>query len=235
MKHRNPIAVLIFSIITLGIYDLFWLAKTKKVLNRETRVHTPTLFLLFIPYIVIAIAIIVAIVIAVHSGLHPQPNITCNNLQPGQVCSATTSSNPGASIAIFIILILGSLLIIPVTFWWFYKYSEAVNEYTRGEVTTVLCFILLWLLRFVGMAILQDKFNKRDLAPSTGGGFQQPAYQQPHDGGWQQPEQPGQPMPPPTSPPAPNPHESNSGYPSVYVPPADHQPQDHNQPPFNQS
>jgi len=51
------------------------------------------------------------------------------------------------------------LVIVPVTFYWFFKFSKAVDQYTHGEVNTAVAFLLLYLLRFIGMAVIQDKFN----------------------------------------------------------------------------
>jgi hypothetical protein len=34
-----------------------------------------------------------------------------------------------------------------------------VDQYTHGEVNTAVAFLLLYLLRFIGMAVIQDKFN----------------------------------------------------------------------------
>ena len=48
IKQRNPIAVIIFSIITLGIYAIYWTVKTKeeiKILGAQI----PTAWLMIIP------------------------------------------------------------------------------------------------------------------------------------------------------------------------------------------
>jgi len=53
------------------------------------------------------------------------------------------------------------LIIIPiVNIWWLWKYSEGVDEVTKGSTSTVMAFILLFLLGFIGAAILQNEFNK---------------------------------------------------------------------------
>lgn len=52
------------------------------------------------------------------------------------------------------------LLIVPiVNLWWLWKYSEGVEKITNGKSTAVLTFILLFLLGFIGQAIIQDSFN----------------------------------------------------------------------------
>ena len=52
--------------------------------------------------------------------------------------------------------------LIPVVgvIWWLWKYSEGVEKLTKGKCSQVISFILLFLLNVIGMAILQDFFNK---------------------------------------------------------------------------
>lgn len=53
------------------------------------------------------------------------------------------------------------LYIIPfVNIWWLWKYSEGVEEYTNGKTSKVVAFILLFLLGFIGQAIVQASFNE---------------------------------------------------------------------------
>ncbi len=53
------------------------------------------------------------------------------------------------------------LLIVPfVSYYWLWKYSEAVEKTTNGSITAVLAFVLQLLLGSIGAAILQNEFNK---------------------------------------------------------------------------
>lgn len=53
------------------------------------------------------------------------------------------------------------LIIIPfVNLWWMWKYSEGVDKTTSSQLSTVISFILLFLLGSIGMAIIQNEFNK---------------------------------------------------------------------------
>lgn len=142
MKHRNIMAVIFFSIITLGIYDLFWLVSVKKELNAKTKVHTPTLWLLFAPVLLLLACYIFLIVSLAHA-------------------SGSQSGHPsaGVSIAALLIGVVAVFLVLPITFYWFIKFSKAINEYTQGAMSTAVTFLLLYLLRFIGMALIQDHFN----------------------------------------------------------------------------
>lgn len=58
------------------------------------------------------------------------------------------------------------LIIVPFINWyWMWKYSEGVQLVTKGAQTQVIAFILLFLLGPIGMAILQNEYNKLGEAP----------------------------------------------------------------------
>ncbi len=50
MQHRNPIMVILLSIITLGIYSIYWLVTTKDRMNIKGA-EIPTAWLLIIPFV----------------------------------------------------------------------------------------------------------------------------------------------------------------------------------------
>jgi hypothetical protein len=49
MKRRSPAAPLLLPIITLGIYSLVWIVKTKNELNETAADRVPTAWLLIVP------------------------------------------------------------------------------------------------------------------------------------------------------------------------------------------
>ena len=59
VKYRNPILVIVFSIITLGIYAIYWLVSTTNELRKMTSsAPNPWLLLLFlVPLVNIFVAI----------------------------------------------------------------------------------------------------------------------------------------------------------------------------------
>ena len=98
MTNRNPILVFFLPCITLGIYALVWLVKTKDEMNARGA-EIPTAWLLIIPIV----------------GLY-----------------------------------------------WVWKYGEGVEKITGGKMSGAIAFILLFLLGNIGMAILQNEYNKID-------------------------------------------------------------------------
>jgi hypothetical protein len=53
------------------------------------------------------------------------------------------------------------LLIVPfASIYWLWKYSAGIERVTDGKTSQVIAFILLMVLGVIGMAIVQDGFNK---------------------------------------------------------------------------
>jgi uncharacterized membrane-anchored protein len=193
-------AVIFLSIITLGIYDLFWLVKVKKELNAKTSVHVPSMWLLMAPLLLFFVGFVATVV----------------------ALSISASSSEEAAKVVNVVTLLAYIVagvaILPITFYWFFKFSKAVNQYTNKELNTAVTFLLLWMLRFIGIAVLQDHFNDMLEAgnaspPAAGAAFAAPATsavqtwqtppQQPMNPQPAVPQQPQeQPQPPQQQPPA---------------------------------
>jgi carbon starvation protein CstA len=80
------------------------------------------------------------------------------------------------------------LLIVPIAnIWWTWKYSEGVEKVSGEKMSTVMSFILLYLLSVIGMMILQMEYNKIGAggavaatpAPQQAATYAQPAMQTP--------------------------------------------------------
>ncbi len=153
MKNRSPITVFLLSIITLGIYDIYWLVVTKNELNKRTKQHVPTIWLLIFPLI----PFIAGYILLIASGIYSQPS-TCYS-----ECAIPMGVNTYTSP-----LVVGAILILVfgVTFFitsliWFFKFSKAINEFTKGKMSTAVTFLILWLIHLIGVALIQDAINDR--------------------------------------------------------------------------
>lgn len=63
------------------------------------------------------------------------------------------------------------LIIIPfINYYWWWKYCEGVENVTGGNLSGVMAFVLVILLGSIGMAIIQDSFNKASNTPIVAGG-----------------------------------------------------------------
>ncbi len=51
MKHRDPVRVALLTVITFGLYTLFWFYNTKNELNEKMNIKTiPTLWWFIVPF-----------------------------------------------------------------------------------------------------------------------------------------------------------------------------------------
>jgi hypothetical protein len=96
MSSRSIVSVILLSIVTLGIYAIVWLVKTKREMNQRGA-DIPTTWLAIVPVV----------------GL-----------------------------------------------WWTWRYCAGVERVTDGKLSQVMAFVVLVVLGVIGMAIIQDGFNK---------------------------------------------------------------------------
>jgi hypothetical protein len=96
VKERSVVAVLLLTLITFGIYSIYWFVATKREMV-EQGADIPTAWLLIIPI---------------------------------------------------------------VNIWWDWKWSGGVEHVTRGKMTQVISFILIFVLGIIGMAVIQATLNQ---------------------------------------------------------------------------
>lgn len=271
MKKRNPLAVFFLGLITFGIYDIYWLVKTKKVLNEKTTHHTPTIWLLILPGVILtagyAMLFTASILDAAHTAsssksssfssssssqtiksgeqlnatgqrrpaqyihicdtsdgieyvtqgdprclgsdqyrgdyassvpgtLYSSPCKTTDSPAryvyisekeqcppgaqlvfynqavgtPTSVFAGQTSqetpidqtTHPGLYWGAFGMIAVGFIATFTIGIFWFFRFSKAINEYTRGKMSTAVTFLILWLVHLIGVALIQDTFNETD-------------------------------------------------------------------------
>lgn len=96
MQKRSVAGVIVLTIVTFGIYSIYWHVKTKNEMV-EQGADIPTAWLLLVPI---------------------------------------------ASI------------------YWYWKWCGGVEYTTRGKMSGPVAFLLMLLLSIIGIAIIQDAFNK---------------------------------------------------------------------------
>ena len=96
MTNRHPVLVVVLSLVTCGIYLLYWLVTTKIEMTKAGAA-IPTAWLLIIPF---------------------------------------------------------------ANIYWIWRWSQGVEQVTKGQLTAVSAFLLLWLVGPIGAAISQSYFNK---------------------------------------------------------------------------
>jgi len=144
VKRRHVLAVLGLSFVTLGIYVIYWLYKTRKELlgYLPDKNAIPRVIILFIPvFAMIGIVIFGAVMTA-----------------------ALYSRNSAAAMGVIsMILMMTCLLaIFVVEFWWFYKYLKAVEAVTQGN-DAMLLYALWIILTIMGLGPIWVLIVQSDL------------------------------------------------------------------------
>jgi hypothetical protein len=143
MKHRSVGKVLLLSIVTLGIYRLYWFAKTRQEmmsLNRDIK----------IPHIVWYIAPLVFVVAAVIFFI-----------ASGALAKDEAQAMTGVQIAALVVFYGAIFLVAPLTAIWLWKYSQGVETVTDEKMNfAVAMLILLAVPDGIDILIVQDAFNK---------------------------------------------------------------------------
>ncbi len=178
MKKRSVASVVLLTIVTLGIYALFWLYYTKKDLMRYGQ-KIPSMWTLFLPVLLIIQVMLIA---AVTGGLRE---------------GSDTSFSPGFMVVI-------SLLYVFATFYplyWMYQYCKAASAATNNYVQlgwSYAVYVVTWVMGItmpIWVGMMQDSFNKAtmipEFAPGSTGKTSANAHGPISKKGWQNPQNSG--------------------------------------------
>ena len=154
MRKRNLVFVLVLSIVTVGLYDIYWAFSTRNELKRLGQ-DVPSPWIAFLPTIGLFTIIFAQLFIHYHEAN--------NALQYG-----VNNSNGLVTIINIFSAIFGFIAVVailPLALYWLWKYSEAVENITKGALTTGASFGLAIVLGMFGgivvwPAIIQYHFNK---------------------------------------------------------------------------
>jgi hypothetical protein len=155
MTNRSVPKIIILSLITFGIYSLFWLRATRREMVAQGQ-QVPSIWLIFAPLLLI---------------------IAVGFLQFGAHFALSSSVDASGNVATKLINILSLLAgviaiigVLPVTLWWMYKYCKSVEVVTGGKLTFGLSYGLFLGMAFLGFSfvwpgIIQDGFNRAAGSP----------------------------------------------------------------------
>ncbi|MEM3113485.1 MAG: DUF4234 domain-containing protein [Candidatus Pacearchaeota archaeon] len=148
IKIRNPALVLLFTILTIGIYGFYWLFSTTKELGRYSK-SAPKIWMVILLffgfYLMILFYIIVTYYFSINIFSLP---IDFNSFQ---------NKNLAISSLIINVIIFAGIVIIGFIF--FLKYSKAINEVTGFNNKALF---ILWIVFFpVALVISQMQLNKK--------------------------------------------------------------------------
>jgi hypothetical protein len=160
MKQRSIIKVCLLEVITLGIYRLYYLIKTRReMMAFKPGIKILTPWFLLAP-ILVGVAAFIPFIIAV--ALSP---------------STTASSDSGSAVGLLAILTFYFGLFISAVLFiaWEWSYSQAVDKVTDSKLSFALSLLILILVPDgVDILIIQDYFN--NLPPHTGAAHPTPVH-----------------------------------------------------------
>jgi hypothetical protein len=145
MKQRSIGKMFLLTIVTLGIYRLYWFVKTRSEmmqLNKDIKI--PSVLWLVAPLLLV----ILAIGFFIFSGDFSSSDETAKSLTTNQIFS----------MAFFYLTLLVAPFLVAI---WLWKYSKGV-EVVSGEKMSfaIALLILLAVPDGIDILIVQDTFNK---------------------------------------------------------------------------
>lgn len=156
MQHRSMVKMLLLTIITLGIYQIYWTYQTRQELVSQGQ-NVPRFIILMAPLLAI---LGMTLLLVINAFVFSQTD-GGNGLVLFNALS-------------FLIGIVAFVAAIPITFWWFYKYCKAAEQVTAGKLTFDLSYVLFIVTAFFGVTyvwpfIVQYNFNEVVGKPAVSG------------------------------------------------------------------
>lgn len=152
IKKRSLLVMLVLTIVTLGLYPLYWLVTTRREMV-ATGAKIPTTLLAIVPILLSACVYLVQVF--VKAGYFDSASIT-------------SLANTLASLSLYIDI----LVVAPPLLYWHIKYCRAIAKVTNdglsfetGIVTVVISYILN--APFIWPFLVQYNLNKVAKAPTT--------------------------------------------------------------------
>lgn len=157
------------TIFTLGLYRIYWFAKTRKEIMELKSVKIPSIFYLVLPLIIVVVSgFLYGFAIAtspancehntISSSSHMQEMYSSDHTHTQKTCTSETN---GSTIAATILFIASITFILPMTAWWLWHYSKAVEQITNGKTSFPLAMLVLYMVPDgIDILIVQDAFNK---------------------------------------------------------------------------
>ena len=154
MRYRPVLVVILLSIVTLGLYTLFWLYYTRKEMVAHGQ-RIPPIWLLLAPFLLL-------VLIAVLQFLSAFVLNTVNG-------DTLTASHGVLGTLINVVSLLAALAAVfgflPIAIYWFYRYCQAIEAVTHkgllaGESIALLIILSIFGVGFVWPGIVQNSFNR---------------------------------------------------------------------------
>lgn len=176
MKNRVIWKMLVLTIVTLGIYRLYWFIKTRReMMDKDSSIKILNPLILVLPFALVAASVIFLIFSTITSIKNiPEycENYTSSSFSTPKECTVESSS------ALAIVLIYVSIfLVFPFVLAWLWSYSKGVEKITNEKMSFAISLLILYVVPDgIDILLVQDAFNKipSNLEPPANPQSQQP-------------------------------------------------------------
>ncbi|PID99426.1 hypothetical protein CSA80_01545 [Candidatus Saccharibacteria bacterium] len=142
MQQRSIVKVFLLSVVTLGIYRLYWFAKTRQeMMNVNEDVRVPHIIWLIAPIGMMALIVLLFVAMIVAADEH--------------------ALSPVIQVLVTMVFFIAMTVLPFVLAMWLWKYSKAVELVTGEKMTFAMALlVLLAVPDGIDILIVQDTFNK---------------------------------------------------------------------------
>lgn len=180
MKQRIIWKIFLLEVVTLGIYRIYFLIKTRREMmdaNPNIKIMSPAFLFVPVGVVIVALVFLVATQVASISSNKDtsqnckSPYATSSSQSVNTFEGASTQSqdcsNLSASDAIGILVFYGAVFLAVILFAvWEWSYSQGVAVITQDKLSFAMSLIILLLVPDgIDILIIQDYFNKLNPAP----------------------------------------------------------------------
>ncbi len=173
MKKRIIWKMFLLEIVTLGIYRLYWLIKTRKeMMETNKSIKILPVWLLLTPIIVAIIGFAAFIGIAISDSSNNTNCTKTNNSFYSTDTSyhSTTNNCPasGKSLAALGVLYFSFFVAFFIYVIWIWSYSQGVGVITKEKLSFAISLLILIVVPDgIDILIVQDSFNKLSTAAAA--------------------------------------------------------------------
>lgn len=154
--------MLALSILTLGIYQLYWYVKThREMIAIDPKVKILSAWLFIVPALVVITSLVVLIATTVNN-IADLPSYCQSYHQSDAAVSLAPSEcrveSQGWAMLFFYVSII---FIWPLTIVWLWSYSKGIEIVTKGKTSFAVALLILLVVPYgIDILIIQDTFNK---------------------------------------------------------------------------
>lgn len=183
MKNRVIWKMFLLEIVTLGIYRLYWLIKTRKEMmtsNSEIKILHP--IILFLPVILVIVSIIPMIVSSIQATKNTPSYCSAYSSDYNSNYTLPAECDTGPAIWASILFYLVILFLAPMIVIWLWGYAKGVEKITNGTMSFAMALLILYMVPDgIDILLIQDSFNRisnKDVLPVVADAPQAPVATQ---------------------------------------------------------